>query len=227
MEHVSEEIGPQLDPTTESAQWLRKPKGADLEGFSSIGETGFEPATARPPAECDPQLHFASNSGSAHFIPGKCGHLVGSWGTQIGNTPRPQPGFGAARPAKVPVSKILRAEGLEPPRAFAHRLLRPACLPIPPRPRRDAAAAASRRPRPVLAERRQSTPRARQQRGRCEYDPHSGPGAQIGKGSGLKSRRSQELVGSSPTPGIDRERRRRAHGANPPGADVDGPERAA
>jgi len=29
----------------------------------------------------------------------------------------------------------MRAEGLEPPRAFAHRLLRPACLPIPPRPR--------------------------------------------------------------------------------------------
>ena len=28
------------------------------------------------------------------------------------------------------------------------------------------------------------------------------PGAQIGKGSGLKSRRSQELVGSSPTPGM-------------------------
>ncbi len=29
----------------------------------------------------------------------------------------------------------MRARGLEPPRAFAHRLLRPACLPIPPRPR--------------------------------------------------------------------------------------------
>jgi hypothetical protein len=32
-------------------------------------------------------------------------------------------------------SLSMRAEGLEPPRAFAHRLLRPACLPIPPRPR--------------------------------------------------------------------------------------------
>jgi hypothetical protein len=31
--------------------------------------------------------------------------------------------------------KMVRAEGLEPPRACAHRLLRPACLPIPPRPR--------------------------------------------------------------------------------------------
>jgi RNA polymerase sigma factor (sigma-70 family) len=33
---------------------------------------------------------------------------------------------------------LMRAEGLEPPRAFAHRLLRPACLPIPPRPRATA-----------------------------------------------------------------------------------------
>ena len=32
-------------------------------------------------------------------------------------------------------AKMVRAEGLEPTRAFAHRLLRPACLPIPPRPR--------------------------------------------------------------------------------------------
>jgi site-specific DNA recombinase len=32
-------------------------------------------------------------------------------------------------------AKMVRARGLEPPRAFAHRLLRPACLPIPPRPR--------------------------------------------------------------------------------------------
>src|SRR5436309_11082817 len=29
---------------------------------------------------------------------------------------------------------MMRARGLEPPRAFAHRLLRPACLPVPPRP---------------------------------------------------------------------------------------------
>src|SRR5438552_3363557 len=28
----------------------------------------------------------------------------------------------------------MRARGLEPPRASAHRLLKPACLPIPPRP---------------------------------------------------------------------------------------------
>jgi AraC-like ligand binding domain len=34
------------------------------------------------------------------------------------------------------------------------------------------------------------------------YDPGARPGAQTGKGSGLKSRRSQELVGSSPAPGI-------------------------
>jgi site-specific DNA recombinase len=33
------------------------------------------------------------------------------------------------------IDKMVRAEGLEPTRAFAHRLLRPACLPIPPRPR--------------------------------------------------------------------------------------------
>src|SRR5665213_1506693 len=71
----------------------------------------------------------------------------------------------------------MRAEGLEPPRAFAHRLLRPACLPIPPRPR--GAARSSR-----------------------ALGSAGGPGAQIGKGSGLKSRRSQELVGSSPTPGM-------------------------
>src|SRR5271155_2524837 len=31
----------------------------------------------------------------------------------------------------------MRARGLEPPRACAHRLLKPACLPIPPRPRRS------------------------------------------------------------------------------------------
>src|SRR5205807_1258105 len=29
----------------------------------------------------------------------------------------------------------MRAEGLEPPRPLGHRLLRPACLPVPPRPR--------------------------------------------------------------------------------------------
>ena len=35
-------------------------------------------------------------------------------------------------------TSLVRARGLEPPRAFAHRLLRPACLPIPPRPRSDS-----------------------------------------------------------------------------------------
>jgi hypothetical protein len=35
--------------------------------------------------------------------------------------------------------QMVRAKGLEPPRASAHRLLRPACLPIPPRPRGSSA----------------------------------------------------------------------------------------
>ena len=74
----------------------------------------------------------------------------------------------------------MRAEGLEPPRAFAHRLLRPACLPISPRPRVDQASVGY-------------------------YDLAStSPGAQIGKGSGLKNRRWKQLGGSSPPPGIRR-----------------------
>jgi site-specific DNA recombinase len=36
-------------------------------------------------------------------------------------------------------TEMVRARGLEPPRANAHRLLRPACLPIPPRPRDSSA----------------------------------------------------------------------------------------
>ncbi len=47
----------------------------------------------------------------------------------------------------------MRAEGLEPPRAFAHRHLKPARLPVSPRPRtrrRDD----SRRPEPALVDRK-------------------------------------------------------------------------
>src|ERR1700722_1898278 len=44
---------------------------------------------------------------------------------------RPQPPFGAVGFHKA---NLVRAEGLEPPRAKAHWLLRPACLPVPPRP---------------------------------------------------------------------------------------------
>jgi hypothetical protein len=40
----------------------------------------------------------------------------------------------------------MRARGLEPPRAYAHRLLRPACLPIPPRPRGALSLLATGRP---------------------------------------------------------------------------------
>ncbi len=46
-----------------------------------------------------------------------------------GQDPRLSGGLGSN------VGQLVRARGLEPPRAFAHRLLRPACLPIPPRPR--------------------------------------------------------------------------------------------
>ncbi len=47
--------------------------------------------------------------------------------------------FGSPNPQRLQrlrtCSAQVRAKGLEPPRASAHRLLRPACLPIPPRPR--------------------------------------------------------------------------------------------
>ncbi len=46
-----------------------------------------------------------------------------------GQDPRLSGGLGSN------VGQMVRARGLEPPRAFAHRLLRPACLPIPPRSR--------------------------------------------------------------------------------------------
>ncbi len=46
-----------------------------------------------------------------------------------GQDPRSSGGLGSN------VANLVRAKGLEPPRAFAHRLLRPACLPVPPRPR--------------------------------------------------------------------------------------------
>ena len=39
----------------------------------------------------------------------------------------------------VLTNHTMRARGLEPPRGCPHRLLRPACLPVPPRPRADAA----------------------------------------------------------------------------------------
>ena len=60
----------------------------------------------------------------------------GPGGTQFGNTRYVRYESWSRRPArKVLQTATMRAEGLEPPRAFAHRLLRPACLPIPPRPR--------------------------------------------------------------------------------------------
>jgi hypothetical protein len=65
--------------------------------------------------------------------------MAGNWGTHSWDT--------SADPCHAPTEsstkkallcrafRPMRAKGLEPPRAFAHRLLRPACLPIPPRPR--------------------------------------------------------------------------------------------
>jgi hypothetical protein len=50
IEHVSEEIGPQLDPNADRTSAPRAPNTAYLQALPSIGETGFEPATARPPA---------------------------------------------------------------------------------------------------------------------------------------------------------------------------------
>src|SRR5665811_1863996 len=49
------------------------------------------------------------------------------------------------------VGRMVRARGLEPPRAFAHRLLKPACLPIPPRPRAGPEGTGKRAPAPARA----------------------------------------------------------------------------
>jgi site-specific DNA recombinase len=68
--------------------------------------------------------HIRSLSGSSTPVRAK--------GPRNGQDPRLSGGLGSN------VGQLVRARGLEPPRACAHRLLKPACLPIPPRPRRPA-----------------------------------------------------------------------------------------
>jgi site-specific DNA recombinase len=61
-------------------------------------------------------------------------------------SPRPYRGRELFRVGSISET-LVRARGLEPPRAFAHWLLRPACLPIPPRPRGSSERIWSGRPR--------------------------------------------------------------------------------
>jgi hypothetical protein len=45
-----QQLHPNCTPGGRGRAFPQKPKGAHLRAFLSIGETGFEPATARPPA---------------------------------------------------------------------------------------------------------------------------------------------------------------------------------
>src|SRR5581483_9000852 len=57
-------IGPHLDPVAHFWTPLKTTKTPRLRGFCAIGETGFEPATARPPAGCATRLRYSPWCGS-------------------------------------------------------------------------------------------------------------------------------------------------------------------
>src|SRR5580693_2986529 len=54
----SGDLFPNCSPTSLEPAALAS-KHADLQAFSRIGETGFEPATARPPAGCATRLRHS------------------------------------------------------------------------------------------------------------------------------------------------------------------------
>ena len=78
----------------------------------------------------------------SHALP-----MAGRWGHILGTRAPARSANSEQRSRDTPICRLflpMRAEGLEPPRAFAHRLLRPACLPVPPRPRTTARRGSSR-----------------------------------------------------------------------------------
>ena len=54
-----EKLDPRLDPSSRSVSSPRNDKSPALQGFRLVGETGFEPATARPPAGCATRLRHS------------------------------------------------------------------------------------------------------------------------------------------------------------------------
>jgi hypothetical protein len=58
-ETPSKEIDPQLIPSSSARATAAPSKSLDLQAFLVIGETGFEPATARPPAGCATRLRHS------------------------------------------------------------------------------------------------------------------------------------------------------------------------
>src|SRR5215216_6617896 len=52
-------IGPQTDPVEGNPNASERRKGLQQQTFLQVGETGFEPATARPPAGCATRLRHS------------------------------------------------------------------------------------------------------------------------------------------------------------------------
>ena len=57
--HGFEKFDPRLIPVEVLYLLAKTLKTSDLQGFLVIGETGFEPATARPPAGCATRLRHS------------------------------------------------------------------------------------------------------------------------------------------------------------------------
>jgi hypothetical protein len=71
------EIGPQLDPAADAHYSPRCTKPPESQRFCSVGATGFEPATFRPPAECATKLRHAPFRG--HDIARECEASAERW----------------------------------------------------------------------------------------------------------------------------------------------------
>ena len=64
-----QKIFPVCSPSRPTRHHSGKPKGPRLRAFRVIGETGFEPATARPPAGCATRLRHSPWSAESTTVP--------------------------------------------------------------------------------------------------------------------------------------------------------------
>src|SRR3954447_21662847 len=54
-----QKLDPVLDPVARNGRCSEPAKALGYQGFREVGETGFEPATARPPAGCATRLRHS------------------------------------------------------------------------------------------------------------------------------------------------------------------------
>jgi site-specific DNA recombinase len=88
-----------------------------------LGEELRRAVAAREAESLEDAIERAKRNGN----PGSCGEAETVWAGAPAAAPDWSDGWSP--------NKLVRARGLEPPRPNGHRLLRPACLPVPPRPR--------------------------------------------------------------------------------------------